>query len=170
MPIWASSWLGECHRLILIGIVNVEVANHNTWSLNIESIFNKIDQQNVVASKLEVSINNCWALFHEIQFNQWSVNIARKPKLCTYVTFHVIWDRIGQTKNSCYKHLSTIISNYLIRKCATKSAVEMNENYIMMSQWFPLWCHSLHVYHNILMLWLGVMLVMFVNNAIILCY
>ncbi len=45
----------------------------NTWSLNIQSIFNEIDQQNVVANNLQVSINNCWALFHEIQCNQWSV-------------------------------------------------------------------------------------------------
>ncbi len=59
----------------------------NTWSLNIQSIFNEIDQENVVASNLQVSINNCWALFHEIQYNQWSVNIARKLKLRTYVTF-----------------------------------------------------------------------------------
>ncbi len=59
----------------------------NTWSLNIQSIFNEIDQENVVASNLQVSINNCWALSHEIQCNQWSVNIARKPKLRTYVTF-----------------------------------------------------------------------------------
>ncbi len=35
----------------------------NTWSLNIQSIFNEIDQQNVVASNLQVPINNCWALF-----------------------------------------------------------------------------------------------------------
>ncbi len=59
----------------------------NTWSLNIQSIFNEIHQGNVVASNLQVSINNCWALFHEIQCNQWSVKIARKPKLHTYVTF-----------------------------------------------------------------------------------
>ncbi len=40
----------------------------NTWSLNIQSIFNEIhvDQQNVVASNLQVCINNYWALFHEI--------------------------------------------------------------------------------------------------------
>ncbi len=31
----------------------------NTWSLNIQSIFNEIDQQNAVASKLQVSITNC---------------------------------------------------------------------------------------------------------------
>ncbi len=30
----------------------------NTWSLNIQSIFNEIDQENVVASNLQVSINN----------------------------------------------------------------------------------------------------------------
>ncbi len=36
---------------------------------------------------LQVSINNCWALFHEIQCIQWWVNIARKPKFRTYVTF-----------------------------------------------------------------------------------
>ncbi len=41
----------------------------NTWSLNIQSIFNEIDQENVVASNLQVSINNCWALFHEIKCN-----------------------------------------------------------------------------------------------------
>ncbi len=41
----------------------------NTWSLNIQSIFNEIDQEHVVASNLQVSINNCWALFHEIQSN-----------------------------------------------------------------------------------------------------
>ncbi len=59
----------------------------NPWSLNIQSIFNEINQENVVASNLQVSINNCWALFNEIQCNQWSVNIAKKTKLCTYVTF-----------------------------------------------------------------------------------
>ncbi len=59
----------------------------NTWSLNIQSIFNEIDQENVVASNLQVSISNCLALFHEVQCNQWSVNIARKPKLRTYITF-----------------------------------------------------------------------------------
>ncbi len=57
----------------------------------------------------------------------------------------------------------------LIRKCATRASVETNENFIMTSQWSPLWHHSLHVYHNILMLWLVITLVMFVNNAIILC-
>ncbi len=31
----------------------------NTWSLNIQSIFNEMDQENVVASNLQVSINNC---------------------------------------------------------------------------------------------------------------
>ncbi len=59
----------------------------NTWSLNIQSIFNEIDQENVVASNLQVSINKWSALFHEIQCNQWSVNIAKKTKLHTYVTF-----------------------------------------------------------------------------------
>ncbi len=59
----------------------------NTWSLNIQNIFNEIDQENVVASNLQVSINKWSALFHEIQCNQWSVIIARNPKLRTYVTF-----------------------------------------------------------------------------------
>ncbi len=35
----------------------------NTWSLNIQSIFNEIDQENVTVSNLQVSINNCWAFF-----------------------------------------------------------------------------------------------------------
>jgi len=55
----------------------------NTWSSNIQSIFNEIDQPNVFALKSQVSINNCWALLHEIQCNQWSIDIARKPKLLT---------------------------------------------------------------------------------------
>ncbi len=42
----------------------------NKWSLNIQSIFNEIDQQNVVASNLHIFINNYCALFPDIQFNQ----------------------------------------------------------------------------------------------------
>ncbi len=67
----------------------IKSRGNNTWLLNIQSISNEIDQQNVVASKLLVSINNCWALF---QCNQWSVNIARKPKLRTYVTFKDMYE------------------------------------------------------------------------------
>ncbi len=43
------------------------------WSSNIQTIFNEIYQEHIVASKLQVSINSCCSLFHEIQCKQWSV-------------------------------------------------------------------------------------------------
>ncbi len=94
------------------------------------------------------------------------------PYSITYYNLIVIWTESGKHRilatGTFQQSFRTGL--VLIRKCATRSSVEMNENYIMKSQWSWLWRHSLHVYQNILMLWLGITLVMFVNNAIILCY
>ncbi len=53
----------KTEKQALTGIINIEVTDCYRPS-------NAIDQQNVAASKLQVSINTCWTLIHEVQCNK----------------------------------------------------------------------------------------------------